>query len=476
MAWKAGGATLSISNRKYLAGLAVLALLVTACGDGGGAVTTGAGTGTTGADTGTTAADTATTAATGTTGGAAAGNVVFWTSATNPVDIAAMENIVAAFNELGGPTAELVQVTGAETEATQLITAVRGGTGPDVYMLDRFTVAQRAADGLLEDLTQFDPDPLAGYIDFAAEEATFDGKAYALPFDTDTRALYYNIDILEEVGIDPAELDPANGPITWDRVMEIANQITTEEGDNYTRMGFVPWQTWSNGQGWHYTFGFSWEADFYDEAGCQVTPDTPENMAAFQWLYDTAAALDVAKTSAFVAADQPNDLPPEQQFFYQGKVGMLISGDWLIAGLAQYAPDMNYGITYIPVPEEGVESSTWAGGWSMVIPEGAQNPEGAWEFLNYIAGEEGQRVYSVESAHLPTWAALSEEEGLLDERHAFFGSLLPQAENRPPLPVGALYWDELTTAFQATYLNQTQPAEALASVKERTQAQLDQFC
>jgi hypothetical protein len=42
--------------------------------------------------------------------------------------------------------------------------------------------------------------------------------------------------------------------------------------------------------------------------------------------------------------------------------------------------------------------------------------------------------------------------------------------------VGALYWDELTTAFQATYLNQTQPAEALASVKERTQAQLDQFC
>ena len=462
--------TLLLSHRKLLIAITVLALVATACGPDEGASTTGADTGTTAADTGTTAADTGTT-------GAATGDVVFWTGSQNPVDLAALQKIVDTYNGLGGATAELVQVTGAETEATQLITAVRGGTGPDVYMLDRFTVAQRAADGLLEDLTQFDPAPLDGYIAFAAEEATFEGKAFALPFDTDTRALYYNIDMLEEAGIDPAELDPANGPVTWDRVMEIANQLNEEDdAGNYTRVGFIPWQTWSNGQGWHYTFGFSWGADFYDEAGCRVTPDDPNNVEAFQWVYDTATALDVAKTSAFVAADQPNDLPPEQQFFYQGKVGFLITGDWFIAGLDQYAPDINYGITNLPVPDEGMESSTWAGGWSMVIPEGAKNPEGAWEFLQYIAGEEGQRIYSKDSSHLPTIEVLGTEEGLLDEQHAFFASLLPQAKTRPPLPVGALYWDELTTAWQATYLNETQPAEALASAAERTQAQLDQFC
>ena len=218
---------------------------------------------------------TTTAADTGTTAAQRRRHVVFWTGSTNPVDLAALRKIVDQFNALGGATAELVEVTGSETEATALITAVRGGTGPDVYMLDRFTVAQRAADGLLEDLTQFDDNPLDGFIAFAAEEATFDGKAYALPFDTDTRALYYNIGMLEEAGIDPAELDPANGPVTWDRVMEIANQLNEDDGTNYTRMGFVPWQTWANGQGWHYTFGFSWGADFYDEAACQVTPTTP---------------------------------------------------------------------------------------------------------------------------------------------------------------------------------------------------------
>ena len=115
--------------------------------------------------------------------------MVFWTSHTAGTDISAFQQIVDDFNAQGGAQVELVQVTGAETDATQLITAVRGGTGPDVYMLDRFTVAQRASDGLLEDLTQFSDDPLAGYIQFAANEASFNDTAYALPFDTDTRAL-----------------------------------------------------------------------------------------------------------------------------------------------------------------------------------------------------------------------------------------------------------------------------------------------
>ena len=90
--------------------------------------------------------------------------------------------------------AELVQVVGDETDTTKLMTAVRGGIGPDVYMLDRFIVAQRAAEGVLQDLSEF----MAGedfsevYIPFAWAEANFHGSPYALPFDTDARALFYN--------------------------------------------------------------------------------------------------------------------------------------------------------------------------------------------------------------------------------------------------------------------------------------------
>ena len=62
------------------------------------------------------------------------------------------------------------------------------------------------------------------------------------------------------------------------------------------------------------------------------------------------------------------------------------------------------------------------------------------------------------------------------EVFAFFAEALPTAKNRPPLPVGSRYWDELTIAWQKTYLNQEDPASALATAKENTNADLERYC
>ncbi len=167
-------------------------------------------------------------------------------------------------------------------------------------------------------------------------------------------------------------------------------------------------------------------------------------------------------------------VPEEQDLFVTQRVAFAITGDWFLNTLAKFAPDVDYGMTLIPVPEEGAESATWAGGWSVVIPQGAKNPEGAWKFLQYFAGEPGQRTYTTETAHLPTINALLEDTSLFeDANHRFFAEqLLPTAKNRPPLPVGARYWDELTSAWQKIYLNEEEPAAALATVKERVQPDL----
>ncbi len=406
-----------------------------------------------------------------------ASTVTFWTVATEP-DLSALQMIVDNFNsENPDVQAELVQVVGDETDTTKLMTAVRGGTGPDVYMLDRFIVAQRAAEGVLQDLSEF----MAGedfsevHIPFAWAEANFNGKPYALPFDTDARALYYNKGMLEEAGIDPAELDVANGPITFARLTEISNEINeTDQDGNFSRMGFVPYTH----QGWHYTYGFAFGGTFFDETACEVTPDEAGVVAGHQWLYDYTAALDPQKVNAFAGPYAATvTVPEEQDLFLTERVAFAITGDWFLRSLPEFAPELDYGMTLIPVPEEGGESATWAGGWSGVIPQGARNPEGAWRFLQYFAGEPGQRIYTTESAHLPTINALLEEADLFDERHLFFAQqLLPTAKNRPPLPVGARYWDELTTAWERIYLNEEEPAAALATVKERVQPDLQGFC
>jgi multiple sugar transport system substrate-binding protein len=402
-----------------------------------------------------------------------ADTVTFWTTFTDP-DLTILKGMVDTYNgQTSGLKAELVQIPPAQvTDVTQLMTAVRGGTGPDVYHLDRFTVAQRAAAGVLQDLSTMGAD-LSPYISFARQEATYAGKPYALPFDTDARALYYNKAMIQAAGFDPAELDPSNGPVTWDRVKEIADKINVQDSNgNFTTMGFVPWDN----QGWHYTYGFSWGGKFFDQASCEVTPDDQPIVDAFQWVQDYCVALGADKVSAFANAENLPGADPAQNHFHTKTLAMTITGDWEINQLKNYAPDMDYGIAWMPVPKAGDNSVTWAGGWSMVIPQEAKHAEDAWTFMQWYAGEPGQRIYTQQSAHLPTWESLLSDDSLYEERHKFFVQILPTAKNRPPLPVGAEYWDELTVAWQKTYLNQGKPADLLKTTKDRVNGDLKQYC
>jgi multiple sugar transport system substrate-binding protein len=406
-----------------------------------------------------------------------ASEVTFWTTHTEP-DLSGLQMIVDGFNkENTDVQAKMVQVVGDETDTTKLMTAVRGGTGPDVYMLDRFIVAQRAAEGVLQELTEFIGSDDLGevYIPFSWAEANFQGKPYALPFDTDARALWYNKGMLKDAGVDPAELDAANGPVTFDKIAEIANKVNKVDQDgNFSQMGFGAYTH----QAWHYTYGFAFGGTFFDEATCEVTPDDAGVVAGLQWLYDYTKALDPQKVNAFAgqyAADQT--VPEEQDPFVTKRLAMAIIGDWFFNTWDKFAPDVDYGVTYIPVPKAGDQSATWAGGWSMVIPQGAKNPEAAWKFLQYAAGEPGQRTYVTQTKHLPVINTLLKDTSLFEERHRFFPEkLLPTAKNRPPLPVGAKYWDELTTAWQKIYLNDDEPAAALMTAKDRVQPDLKDFC
>jgi len=407
--------------------------------------------------------------------------VLFWTAHTAD-SLAAQQKIVDAFNAQSQDTeVTLTQIPpGDVTDSAKLITAVRGGTGPDVYFLDRFIVAERAANGLLQDLTPLieaageNPDLKASHIEFTANEATWDGKPFALPFDTDVRALYYNKQLLQAGGVDPAEFDPANGPMLWDRVKEIAISLNKADSNgNFSQVGFVP----GHNQGQHYTYGFSWGGNFFNQESCEVTPNDEKVVEAGTWVYNYNAEVGPDKLQAFIQAAERDGAPPTDNPFVQKRLAMMLTGDWYIATMANYAPDVDYGITFIPVPSEGMESTTWAGGWSAVVPQGAKQPEAAYRFMSYFCGPEGQKSYTVDTTHVPTLTALQADKSLFQERHQFFvNELLPTTRNRPPLPVGAKYWDELETAWDKIQLNTEEAGPALETAKNNTQGQLGQFC
>ncbi|GHU15682.1 sugar ABC transporter substrate-binding protein [Spirochaetia bacterium] len=413
----------------------------------------------------------------GASSNAAAGTKVQVWGGHSGNDRVAIDQIIAAYNA-GNPVqqVEYIYVTGDMTDITKLLTAVRAGTGPDVYLLDRFTVGERAAQGVLEDITDrlkaIDPNLKDKYLEFAWNEAQFRGRTYALPWETDARAIYYRKDILRDAGIDVSILDPSRGPVTIAQLTEIANKLNvTDAQGNYTRIGFIPWAA----QGWHYTFGFVFGGKFADLAAGKVTPMDRGVVAAYQYFYDTGKALGPQKVRTFLSTYDPPNLPPEQSPFYQGNLPIMITGDWEIANIREYAPNIDYGITWLPIAKAGDKSTSFAGGWSMVIPTGAKNVDGGVRFMAYATGEAGQRVFAKVSGHLPTWKSLLNDNSLFSERHQFFRELLPLAQSRPVLPMHAFYWDQLTAAQNDVSMNLKTPEEALRSVESQSQAQLNRF-
>jgi multiple sugar transport system substrate-binding protein len=405
--------------------------------------------------------------------------VDFWTEHTPPASDS-LARIVEAFNAANPEICvRMTIVPGSETDIAKLLTAIRGGAAPDVYLADRFTVPQRAAEGVLAELP--DAGAMAGdYLEFAWAETQYQGATYALPFDTDARALFYNIDLIEAAGEDASTLDIANGAPTIDEVLAIADAVTTEtSAGDYDVLGFLPGgpgpagQPGAIDQGWHYTWGFAHGGTFADVEACQVTPTDPGVVAGFQFLYDFAQERDPDKLTRWASTNVPPSPSGSQQAFVTGKLAMVITGDWRIAEMAQYKPDVNYGFTYIPVPNEGDEPATWAGGWSVAMIPDSDAPDQAWQFMQYIAGPEGQATYTRETAHLPTLTALLEDASLYDEAHAQFLDFLEVAHNRPPLPVGAIYWDALTAAQGSVELNTAEPQAALQEVADSVQPQLE---
>ncbi len=475
---------------RWLVGLSLISLLVGACGgsstspaasSGGASVAPPPSAATSAAASAPAAGGSAEPSAiTGATCAAGATAVKFWTSHTPP-DSDALTHIVEAFNAANPDICvKMTIVPGAETDVAKLLTSIRGGVAPDVYMADRFTVPQRAAEGVLAELPADAAGLASQYLPFAWAETQFQGKTYALPFDTDARALWYNKDLITAAGEDPAQLDIAKGAPTIELVTKIADKINKKDASgNYDVMGWMPGGPGAGGnpgafdQGWHYTWGFDYGGSFADLTTCKLTPTNAGVVAGYQFMYDWSKAHDPQAVARWVTTNLPPNPPAAQNPLWTGKLAMSISGDWRIAEQAKYAPTGHYGFTYIPVPKAGDPTSTWAGGWSMALIPDSKAKDQAVKFMEYIAGPEGQKVYTKESTHLPTLNALLADSTLYDAQHKQFLDLLPTAKNRPPLPVGAAYWDALTSAQGSVELNTKQPQAALQEVQDAVQPQLD---
>lgn len=377
-----------------------------------------------------------------------------------------------AQNEMG---VEVEFVYIPQTQGSQadekLLTAVAGGTPPALHYADRFTVPQFAQQGFFTNIN--DLAEAAGvtkdlYFDFAWEETVYKGDIYALSFDTDTRALWYNKDIMEEAG-----LDPESPPTNLDELRAATEALTVRDDTGAVeRYGFNPLYD----QAWLYTWGFGFGGEFQDGDG-RITFAHPQNIEAMEWLKTFVDEIGVEDLDVMLSACAGGNCNGENDYFWTGQSAMTCSGNWKVAQAHRYKPDTNYGVVPMPGPDGPAPHASWAGGWSWAVPAGFPDVEEAFDALFYFCGPEGQAKYNKDTFHVPTIRSVAEDPFFReDPLHAVFMDLLPVSHARPPIPLGSKLWDLQVRAFRDEIPHGSKtPEQALVDIDTEINAELEEL-
>ena len=317
-----------------------------------------------------------------------------------------------------------ITIIPANDFVTKVATAYQSGEGPDLTSVDLIYVPFLASAGALEDLSSL----VAGlsYKDkwdpAHVKLSMYNKKWYSLPFTGDASALFYNKDLFKKAG-----LDPNKGPASYQEVIDAAKKITALGGGNkgFYFSGacagcqvftFAP-AIWASGGD---MFGPIGEPKFND-------PNVAAGLRYYNTMWKNGYVPEGAKT---------DDGKNFASMFYSGKVGMQVSGSFMIPELTTNHKDINFGIVPIPGPKKG-QSSSFNGGDNIALLKGAAHPAEAREFLKW-ATNEGQKVLAQQKV-LPTRMDIAKSDYV--PQNPYYGVFYKAAE------VGVAPWSTVYPAM-----------------------------
>lgn len=390
-----------------------------------------------------------------------------WGGTTTP----RIERVMAAY-ERAHPNIKLrILFTPNDLSNNQkFFTSVAAGKPPDVIFVDGPQVAEWAERGALQPL---DPMMQAAGVredDFFPpcwKQNRYRDRSWALTFCADPNfAFVWNKKDFRDAG-----LDPEHGPANLAEMDRMAKALTRFQGGNMVRIGLIPWAQYG-GTNSLFTWGWAFGGSFYDDRTQRVTANDPKVVRALEWMVGYAQQYDVTRITSLQQGFGTAQLDP----FYTGQMSMRclhISG---IEDIRRYAPDLQYGITFIPAPPDGEPHSSWVGGWCIALPAGSRHPKEGWELIRWLCADPtGTDISGREMGLMPGYRkspafdALKKSPGF----DQFYRILLDCRHQRPVMPVQAYYMGALQRAVDAAIYGKKTPKQALDDATAETQAELD---
>lgn len=342
--------------------------------------------------------------------------------------------IIAAFEEENpGIKVELQSVPQGYDD--KVLTAHAAGDTPDGLLM--WNTSQWAEAGIVQDLNPYisrDNYDMDQYLPVTRSWAEYKGGIYGLPKDFTPRAMYYNKNVFDEAGVAYPEAG-----WTFDDFVNVAKAINNNKTGADARYGYVaiPGHTyalqafiWSNG-------GDLCSPDGTTASGYINSTAVVEVVEWYKTLFDLS--ISTGTMDAYQNLGQNE--------FQSGIVALMDNGMWPVS---TYEADtsLSFGIVAPPIPKAGgtispiIHSSTW----SMFAK--AENKDEVWEFIKYIGGPEGGRVFAEERWGLPVFKGMAEELGFENDEYMKVFTEVGNMATKAPVFVRSPKWFEADSEFK----------------------------
>lgn len=304
-----------------------------------------------------------------------------------------IDEMIAKFNE----SHDDIEVVGANQgnypeTVTKLQQGIASGSAPDVAMLERAYVEMFADSEVLADMNPYLENSGMSQDDFTAGlmgQSVFGGKLVSLPLNRSTPILHVNKSMLDEAGLEV--------PTSWDELREAANALVKKEGGEVTRYGItMPYDTW-------YPIAMITQAggQFFNDEKTSIGFGDGVGEKVFGYLKE------LQNTGALYYPPAQDSGNIVNQMFVSGKVGMMYQSTGSIGGLMT-AVDFDYVTAFLPKDEKYANPT---GGANIVLLEGSENKDAAWEFIRWLMTEDdGALSFILKSGYLPFTKKMVESE------------------------------------------------------------------
>jgi len=406
--------------------LAVVALLVSACG---GATTSPAAS----------AANSAPPAASAGASAAAASDapsaepialvpITHWQHQSD-ARAALVQGFIASYKELTGVENTFESIPYGDY-FTKLGAALEANNGPCVFQLPANILNEYQARGELA--------PVPADVMSAADiESTFSPAStrllkfgdeyFGLPTDVQTMLLFYNDDLFTAAG-----LDPTKDFTSWEEFRQAAIKLTKADGGTMTQAGLdiaaSPYQWYYSAPTLAYEDGLvnddTLAINYASDPGYQV------------WDRLTSLVTKDKVDSPEFLADQPK--------FASGLAGMTLR-EYTFSGVFKTtAPDVKYSVHLPPPVADAQFAPAATTSWSYAVGSDCKDQPSAWAWVNYLTSDAAQREWIAGGAELPSRTALLNDPTLASDPSVAVGF----ASMTDAMPYDSAGWDDVFAVQQ----------------------------